>query len=162
MFPGQEEALRSRLDRRRPGGILADDGWLRSRRTFLGLGIGGLLGVTTGGLVGLGGASVEAREGGESAARSDAGRESAWMQGLALGPLDELLGEQSTFMQRLVSASRFDDVALIGAVRLANAIIEGNSRVAPGLEDLFFEMERDGQMPIYMRHWVELIRCQMG
>ena len=125
---------------------------------FMGLAVGGALGACAGG-----GAMSAFGGDEEEASPEDAGPpdpQFAWMRQLAKGPLGKLLNQQATFLGEVATAMPDDSVVWAGVIRIANAAIEGDSRIQPGIHALLPLLGKKDGLPDDMRFWIDLVESR--
>jgi len=145
LFPGQQEALAQRAAELR-----AEKRRAMTRRTALGLGLGGVFGVTTGSLATLGVTAHARADGTPVAGRCPNARTTAeldWARVLAVGRLDDLLDAQVAYANAIAEAEEIDELLWVGAIRLANAVVDEHHAARPDLGRMLLAAARERDVP---------------
>ena len=158
MFPGQQEALARRVAELRSEG----QRWL-SRRTVLGVGLGGFVGVTSGSLATLevtahALANEERRP--SSRAPAEPSPELDWARELAVGTLEPLLVAQIHYATTMTETREIDEVLWVGVMRLTNAVVDGHPLVRPALVRLLVPLAERHNIPVVIRHLLKLVAAR--
>lgn len=155
MFPSQHEALA-----RRVAEIRAEGRRQLSRRTVLGLGVGGFFGITSGSLVTLGVTTHRLSGVATHPARLAAGGrwpELAWARDLAVGRLVDLLDAQAEYVEAVSGLDERDEVLWVGVLRLANAVIDDHPRAPRDLGGRLLPLASRRDVPAGLCHLLRLI-----
>ena len=151
-LPGRDEALELRIAAGRK------DAKTRStRRMFIGLAFGGVLGACAGGA-----AVHAAQDEGDGAAPTDGAQEPldpelAELREIATGPLDKLLIAQTPFLAALGAKIPGDDPIWVGYGRLCQAAAVSDPRAQRSLEKVLLAISKRPGFPRHAHGWVDLM-----
>lgn len=159
-FPAQEEAIQERLAIIQQSAKELAKKEVGTRRLFLGVAVGGVLGACAGGgamhVLGSG----NAEEAQDSKQKPALDPKFATFRTLATGPLDVLLAKAAPYLGEARQFPLEDRALWLGVVRIASAVAEHDPRAPRFIRPLLLSWKGHRFVPDHVLTWIELLETQ--